>query len=107
MGILYNSLPGGSVVKNLPANAGDRSSTPGLGRSPGQGNGNPLCILAWRIPMDRGALWAICSMGHKESHMTECISIAQYILSIKNINSGSFLFSSYFSGFDVRIMLAS
>ena len=40
------------VVKNPPANArdaGDRSSTPGSGRSPGEGNGNPLCysILPW------------------------------------------------------------
>ena len=35
-------FPGGSVVKNLPANAGDVDSTPGLGRSPREGNGNPL-----------------------------------------------------------------
>ena len=35
-------LPDGSVVKNPPANAGDVSSIPGLGRSPGEGNGNPL-----------------------------------------------------------------
>ena len=46
------SFPGGSVVKNLPVNAGDSSSNPGLGRSPGEGNGNPLqySILAWEIP---------------------------------------------------------
>ena len=36
------SVPGGSVVKNPPANAGDTSSIPGLGRSPGEGNGNQL-----------------------------------------------------------------
>ena len=35
-------LPGGSVVKNPPANAGDTGSIPGWGRSPGEGNGNPL-----------------------------------------------------------------
>ena len=35
-------FPGGSVVKNPPANAGDMSWIPGLGRSPGEGNGNPL-----------------------------------------------------------------
>ena len=34
--------PGGSVVKNLPANAGNVSSIPGWGRPPGEGNGNPL-----------------------------------------------------------------
>ena len=41
------------VVKNLPANAGDvgdMGSTPGVGRSPGGEQGNPLNILAWRIP---------------------------------------------------------
>ena len=35
-------LPGGSVVKKLSANAGDVGSVLGLGRSPGEGNGNPL-----------------------------------------------------------------
>ena len=35
-------FPGGSVVKNPPANAGDMSSIPGSERSPGGGNGNPL-----------------------------------------------------------------
>ena len=43
-------FPGGSVAKNLPANAGDTGSTPGLGRSPGEGNGNHSSILAWKIP---------------------------------------------------------
>ena len=35
-------FPGGSVVKNLPANERDVASVPGLGRSPGEGYGNPL-----------------------------------------------------------------
>ena len=35
-------FPGGSAVKNPPANAGDTGSIPGSGRSPGEGNGNPL-----------------------------------------------------------------
>ena len=35
-------LSGGSVVKNLPANAGDADSIPGAERSPGEGNSNPL-----------------------------------------------------------------
>ena len=38
----YRGFPGGSVVKNPPANAEDVGSVPGLGRSPGGGNGNPL-----------------------------------------------------------------
>ena len=46
-------FPGGSVVKNPPANAGDArnsGSIPGLGRFPGKGNGNLLQFLAWEIP---------------------------------------------------------
>ena len=38
------------MVRNLPANAGDTGSIPGLGRSPGEGNGNPIRVLAWEIP---------------------------------------------------------
>ena len=47
MGIM--GIPGGLVVKNPPANAGDVGSVPGSGRSPGKGNGNSS-ILAWKIP---------------------------------------------------------
>ena len=43
-------FPGGSVVKNLPANAGYGCLIHGLGRSPGEGNGNNSSILAWKIP---------------------------------------------------------
>ena len=42
-------FPGGSV-KNLPANSGDSGLIPGLGRSPGEGNGHPLHIIAQEIP---------------------------------------------------------
>ena len=50
------------VVKNLPTNAGDRrdsGSVPGLGRSPGGGQGNPLQYSGLENPMDRGASWAM------------------------------------------------
>ena len=53
--------PGVSVVKNLPANPGDKDLIPGLGRSLGEGNGNPLQYSCLGNPMDRGAWWAI---GH-------------------------------------------
>ena len=49
---------GGSVVKNLLVNAGDAGSIPGSGRSPGEGNGNPLQFPCLETPMDRGAWWA-------------------------------------------------
>ena len=51
-------FPGGSVVKNPPAHAGDPGSIPGSGRSPGEGNGNPLQHFCLENPMDRGAWWA-------------------------------------------------
>ena len=47
-------FPGVSVVKNPPANAGDAGLIPGLGRSPGEGNGNPLQYSCLEDPMDRG-----------------------------------------------------
>ena len=40
--VTRKDFPGGAVVKNLPANAGDASLIPGSGRSPGVGNGNPF-----------------------------------------------------------------
>ena len=54
-------LGASQVVKNLPANAGDskdKDLIPGLGRSPGGGNGNPVQYGCLENPMDRGAWWA-------------------------------------------------
>ena len=48
-------LPGGSVIKNLPADTGDTSSISGSQRSPGEGKGNPLQYSCLENPMDRGA----------------------------------------------------
>ena len=49
------------MVKNPPANAGDMGLISGLGRSPREGNGNPLSILAWRIPgtEEPGGEWGL------------------------------------------------
>ena len=51
----HRHLPGGSVERNLPANAGDTGPIPGSGRSPGEGNGNPLQYSCLGNPMDTGA----------------------------------------------------
>ena len=51
-------FPGASVVKNLPANAGDTGLIPGSERSPGEGNGDPLQCSCLENPTDRGAWWA-------------------------------------------------
>ena len=48
-------FPRGAVVKNMPAHAGDMGSIPGLGRSPGGGNSNPLQYSCLENPMDREA----------------------------------------------------
>ena len=53
--LLIIRLPGGTVVKNLPANAEDSDWIPGLGRPPGEGNGNPLQYSCLGNSMDRGA----------------------------------------------------
>ena len=61
-------FPGGSVVKNPPANArdeGDVGSVPGLGRSPGVGNGNPIQYSSLGNPMDRGSWWAIACRSQR------------------------------------------
>ena len=52
------SFSGGSMVKNLPANAGDAGSILELGRSLGEGNGNLLQYSSLGNPTDRGAWWA-------------------------------------------------
>ena len=53
------NYPGGIVVKNLPANAGDMGLVPGSGRSPGEEDGNTLQYSFLGNPMDRGAWWGI------------------------------------------------
>ena len=69
--------PGGSVVKNLPANAGDSGDSgwiPGLGRSPGGGNGNPLQYSCLENPMNRG-LAGSNSQGCEESDTPKQLSM--------------------------------
>ena len=58
----HTGFPGGTVVKNLPANAGDSGDVgliPGSGRSPREGNGYPLQYPSLENPMNRGAWQAI------------------------------------------------
>ena len=63
-------FPGGSVVKNLPANAGNVGLISGSGISPGGGNGNPLQYSCLGNPMDRGTWWAAVH-GVSKSDATE------------------------------------
>ena len=68
--LLLWGFPGGSVVQNPPANAGDMGLIPGLGRSPGGGNGNLLLCSCLGDPMDREAWQAIVHGVTEESDIT-------------------------------------
>ena len=77
------------MVKNLPVkletacNAGDMSSIPGSGRSPGEGNGNPLQCSCLGNLMERGAWWAMVHGVTKMSEMTEVTESAR----MQSVNS--------------------
>ena len=66
-----SGFPGGSEDKASACSAGDPGLIPGLGRFPGEGNGNPLEYSCLENPMDRGARVGYSPRGRKESDMTE------------------------------------
>ena len=59
------------MVKNPSANAGDMGSIPGSGRSPGEGNDNPLQCSCLENPIDKRSLVGFGLWGHKEWDMAE------------------------------------
>ena len=63
---MVRGFPGGSVIKNQPANAEDVGLIPGSGRSPREGNGNPLHYSCLGNPMHREAWWATVHGVEKE-----------------------------------------
>ena len=67
-------FPGGTVVKNPPPKAGDSGSVPGLGRSPGEGNGNPLQYFCLENPVDWGA-WqiAVHEVAKSWTQLSTCV----------------------------------
>jgi len=67
---MVSGFPGGSAGKESACNAGDSASIPGSGRSPGEGNGNPLQDSCLENPMDGGA-WSATVHGVAESDATE------------------------------------
>ena len=68
--VKFTSFPGGSMVMNSPEmqemHAGDMGLIPGSGRSPGEGNGNPLHYSCLGNPRDRGA-WLATLHGSQKS----------------------------------------
>ena len=72
---ITQGFPGGSVVKNPPTNAGDVSSIPGLGRYPGEGNGNSLQYSCLVNSVDKG-VWQATVHGITELDMTERLTLS-------------------------------
>ena len=79
-------FPYSSVGKESACNAGDPGSVPGSGRSPGEGNGNPLQDYCLETPMDRGA-WQATGHGVAESDTTERTSLSVYIRDLSSLTS--------------------
>ena len=68
---VFFEIPGGSDSKEPACNAGDPGSIPGLGRSPGEENGNPLQYSCLENPHGQRSLMGYSPWGCKESGMTE------------------------------------
>ena len=68
--VLHMGFPGGSDGEESACSAGDLGSILGLGRSPGEGNGNPLQYSCLNNPLDREAWLAIVLRVAKESNTT-------------------------------------
>ena len=75
--LIYFGFPCGSDGKESDCNVGDSGSIPGLGQSPGEGNGNPLQYSCLENPMDRGA-WQTTVHGVAELDTTEWLRYFHY-----------------------------
>ena len=76
--IMVMDFPGGSDGKASAYNAGDPGSFPGLGRSPGEGNGNPLQYFCLENPMDGGAC-RLQSMGSQSRTQLSKFTLLQWL----------------------------
>ena len=76
--IILSYSPVAQIVKNLPADAGNLGLILGSGRSPGEGNGYPLCLREFHA---QGSLVGYSPRGCKESDTTEQLTLALFILS--------------------------
>ena len=88
--LCYLGFPGVSAFKNPLSNARDMGSILGLGRSPGEGNGNPLQDSRLGNPMDRGAWWATV---HGVAKLRHCLVTKQlsYLFAICHSHSQAIL----------------
>ena len=90
---IKKGFPGGSEVKASACNAGDVGLIPGSGRSPGEGNGNPLQYSCLENPMDGGAWWATVHRVAKSQtrlndftyHKIKYLEICKYIYLFRHL----------------------
>ena len=80
----FQGFPGGLDGKESACNAGDPGSIPGLVRSPGEGNSNPLQYYCLENPMNRGAWLGYSPWGRKESDTTERLHIHVHVHVVKD-----------------------
>ena len=79
-------------INMYACNTGDLGSIPGSGRSSGEGNGNPLHILAWRISWAEEPGSYLCPRGHKELDTTNYHKLVSYLsFFFPIVNQGIFL----------------
>ena len=97
----WDHSPGGSNGKASAQNAGTPGSIPGSGKSPGEGNGNPLQYSCLGNPMDRGSWWATVH-GVAESDMTEQL---HFHFLLRTIIDDASKFKTYQSFFKILISL--
>ena len=93
-------FPGGSEVKASACNVGDLGSIPGLGRSPGEGNGNPLQYSCLVNPMGGGAWWAtVHRVAKSRTRLSDFTSLhfasLHFTILLKVKHNGDLHFLSY------------
>ena len=80
----FGGFPGGSEVKESACNEGDVGSVPGFGRSPGEGNGNPLQYSCQENLMDGGAWWAtVHGVAKSQTRLSDFTYLLTYISELK------------------------
>ena len=83
----FRGFPGGSVGKQYACSAGDLGSIPGLGRSSGEWNGNPLRCSCLGNPMDRGACWAVDHGVAKSFHQVTLYVLERWMVKQRWLSS--------------------
>ena len=91
-------FPSGSEVKASACNVGDLGSIPGLGRSPGEGNGNPLQYSCLENPMDGGAWWAtVHRVAKSQTRLSDWhFSLHFFISNCLNLEGYNPVFNSFY-----------